>query len=170
MAAGSTYTPISTYTVTGSTSFTAINLTSIPQTYTDLILVIVGSNTASGYSDNLIRMRPNSDSSSTYSSTYLTGDGSSATSTRRSGNSIFYLGDIGTVPSTNIFQFNNYSNTTTYKTILSRTSNTDAMSRVSVGLWQSTSAISSIYIDLNASSGNDWSVGSTFTLYGILAA
>jgi hypothetical protein len=42
MAAGATYTPIATYTVSGSSTLT-YTFSSIPSTYTDLVLVVNGS-------------------------------------------------------------------------------------------------------------------------------
>jgi hypothetical protein len=173
MAAGTTYTPISTYTVSSPPSFTALSLSSIPQTYTDLILVISSSVTNAGYSDTDIRMRPNNNSSSIYSETKLIGNGSSASSTGQfvTDNSLFYLGNTGSAVTVNTYQFMNYTNTTTYKTILCRTSNNyGGVIRSSVGLWKSTTAISSIWMDLSASSSNNWSTGSIFSLYGIKAA
>lgn len=174
MAAGTTYTPISTYTVSSSPpNFTALILSSIPQTYTDLILVISSSVTNAGVSDTDIRMRPNNSSSSIYSETKLIGNGSSASSTGQfvTDNSLFYLGNTGSGRTVNIYQFMNYTNITTYKTILCRTSNNyGGVIRSSVGLWKSTAAISSIWMDLSFSSSNNWSTGSTFSLYGIAAA
>jgi hypothetical protein len=61
----------------------------------------------------------------------------------------------------------NYSNTTTYKTILERANQPQAVTNSIVGLWRSTSAISTI--TMTTSSGTV-SAGSTFTLYGILKA
>jgi hypothetical protein len=63
-----------------------------------------------------------------------------------------------------MWQFQNYSNATTYKSILMRvgkaTNGTDAM----VGLWRSTSAINTIKL-----MGSNALYG-TLTLYGIKAA
>ena len=61
----------------------------------------------------------------------------------------------------------NYSNTTTNKTFLIKESDATYEIQAKAGLWQSTNAITSI--TLERVTGN-WSVGSTFTLYGILAA
>jgi hypothetical protein len=61
----------------------------------------------------------------------------------------------------------NYSNATTYKTALARTSE-DGVAAAYVGLWRSTSAITSITIDKGSS--DNFASGSTFTLYGIKAA
>jgi hypothetical protein len=62
----------------------------------------------------------------------------------------------------------NYSNTTTYKTWLSRSGASDRATEALVGLWRSTSAITTIALSIDA--GATYSTGSTFTLYGIAAA
>ena len=69
-----TYEPIATASGTGSN--TTLSFTSIPATYTDLILILNGSlNTG-----NNTRMRFNNNSGFNYSMTVVTGDGSSASS------------------------------------------------------------------------------------------
>jgi hypothetical protein len=62
---------------------------------------------------------------------------------------------------------NNYSNTTTFKTFLSRTNVASDRVEALVGLWRSTSAITSITLYCGS---NSFVTGSTFTLYGILKA
>jgi hypothetical protein len=61
----------------------------------------------------------------------------------------------------------NYSNTTTFKTMLNRSNVPSTGTGATVGLWRNTAAISSLTI--TSESGNLQS-GSTFTLYGILKA
>jgi hypothetical protein len=64
----------------------------------------------------------------------------------------------------------NYANTTTFKTVLSRSNNAGAGGGTSalVGLWRKTpEAINQVVI--NAIGGN-WITGSTFNLYGIQSA
>jgi hypothetical protein len=65
-------------------------------------------------------------------------------------------------------QINNYSNATTYKTMISRQFGQDQIAWFSVGLWRSTAAITSI-VFTDESSGN-FTTGFTLTLYGIKAA
>jgi len=159
-----TYEPIATTTL--SSAAADVTFTSISATYTDLILVT--QHTCATGSNNQLVIRPNSDSSAIYSRTFITGDGSSASSAR-------YTGEQGIFPSyvgnntdlTNVVtQFMNYSNTTTYKTILTRT-NAANIPRAQVTLWRSTAAISSIY--MYPYSGT-FATNSIFTLYGIKAA
>jgi hypothetical protein len=72
--------------------------------------------------------------------------------------------------SPSIIHIMNYANTTTNKTVISRANGTGSNSYVgiSVGLWRSTAAITSI----NISPYNNQGIASdgTFNLYGILGA
>jgi len=164
MAAGSTYTPIATQTASGSVS--QILFTSIPQTYTDLILVIQA--TESGQDGMDVQVGNGSiDTGNNYSNTYLRGNGSSAVSYRTSNYYSFDTGIVNTTVDTIIVQLQNYSNTTTYKSMLSRSSSTASALAVA-GTWRNTVAINQISIK-NGSVVNH-GAGSTFTLYGIAAA
>jgi hypothetical protein len=159
----STYTPIATQTL-GSSAAT-VTFSSISGSYTDLILIISGTNTAGG--ENLL-MQFNGDTGSNYSRTILLGNGSTATSVRASSVTEARIGQVQTTPSTTIANVMNYSNTTTNKTVLSRDGNAGANTQANVNLWRSTSAITSILI--YQSSSANFLTGSTFTLYGIKAA
>jgi hypothetical protein len=155
-----TYEPISTQTL--GTATATITLSSIPQTYTDLVLVVSGKTTIDGNTKIIF----NSDSSSIYSSTNLFGDGSTATSSRIANGTTLFLGGISTVQGTNIIQIFNYSNTTTFKSVIART-NSDTFVQLRVGLSRSTTAITSITLTTD---GTNFLTGTTFTLYGIKAA
>ena len=163
----STYNKIEAKTLGTATS--SVTFTSIPSTYTDLVMIINGS-IASGNPSIWIRM--NSDSGSNYSFTRLTGNGSAAASSRESSQTKGFIASafgMTTTYETNIImQVMNYSNATTYKTTLSRANTPSLGTEASVNLWRSTSAITAIEI-LNSSATN-FTVGSTFTLYGIKAA
>jgi hypothetical protein len=169
MAAGSTYTPIATTTLgSAAASYT---FSSIPSTYTDLVLVGNFGIASSQYP----YIRFNSDSGSNYSTTDLYGTGSSAGSSRESnGTKIWVSLDIpsSTGIETNcIINVQNYSNATTYKTAISRDNSAANGTTATVGLWRSTSAINSITIGgFGGGAGANLSAGSTFTLYGIAAA
>lgn len=160
MAAGSTYTPLATTTTAGTSSITFNSFSG----YTDLILVCIGNETAGG--GGYITCRVNSDSGTNYSRTILRGNGSSAASARGSNETAWYF-DFYTNPGTTIAQFMNYSNSTTYKTMLVRSNNTTDTVAATVNLWRNTNAITSIV--LTSSAGGSTLVG-TFTLYGITAA
>jgi len=167
MAAGNTYTPIATQTVSG-TSTTTITFSSIAATYTDLVIVVKG-----GCDNGSLRMQFNSDTGNNYSVTILAGTGSAANSTRQSSQNAILIAGVyaaATANSISITQVQNYSNATTYKTALSRNSEASGEVNASVGLWRGTiAAISTIEITAINGTGT-WFNGSTITLYGILAA
>ena len=172
MPAGNTYEAIATATSTGSTS--TFSFTSIPSTYTDLVLVTFVRSSFSGVTFHESIVRVNGSATTIYSRTKLEGTGSSASSTRNTSLTGFYAGEVQSAPSTagvfstQIIQINNYSNATTFKTFLSRNNTPTGMVSGIVGLWRNTSAINQVDV-LNAD-GSNWVSGSTATLYGIKAA
>lgn len=163
-----TYVALDKVTVSG-TSTSTITFSSIPQGYTDLRIVFDGQ-TITG-SSNAIAIRFNGSSAAYYSRTFIGGNGSTAYSGKSSN-----LTEAATCyvkqSQTNVtWDIMNYSNTTTFKTALSKGS--DASSEViqHVFLWRgstgsSTAAITDVTILLTA--GN-FLAGSTFSLYGIAA-
>jgi hypothetical protein len=166
MAAGSTYTPIATTTLGSAVS--SYTFSSIPSTYTDLVLIATGGTVASGQA---IYAQYNGDTTN-YSDSVLLGNGSSAISTRASVNGVRvigrYLGTDGTLNANGILHIMNYANTTTYKTSLNRANNSYGTS-ASVTLWRATpAAITSIA--LIGDGPSNLLAGTTFTLYGIAAA
>lgn len=165
MAAGSTYTPIATTTL--GTAQTGFTFSSIPSTYTDLVIVISGS-AGAGNSDVTINF--NSDSGTNMSSTLLYGAGSgTAASTRRTSlvsSELDWTG-IGTGIGNIIINVMNYSNTTTNKTVISKVNFAAVGTNATVSLWRSTATITSVTI---TATSQNWTVGSIFTLYGIAAA
>ena len=157
-----TYDCIATQTLANSTT-TTVTFSSISGSYTDLIVIIAGTHTSTL---SPIGLRFNSDTGSNYSRTMLSADGSTASSSRSSDQTIANLGLIGTGQSNTIFQIMNYSNATTYKTVLARTNDPGNQLRANVGLWRSTSAITTVALIVG---DNYYSSGTTFTLYGIKA-
>ena len=162
-----TYEPIATTNGTGASN--TVSFTSIPATYTDLVLVFEGAVTSGGTA-SLDFILNNVTTGGLYSNTRLQGNGTTASSSRNaSGNT----GTIGYVSSSNrsmsIINIMNYANTTTFKTAMNRTMTSDATDgRVGayVNLFSSTSAINRV--DLSAS--QNFTTTSVFTLYGIKAA
>lgn len=163
----STYTPIATSTVVGSATAT-ITFSSIPSTYTDLILVLNGA-TAGSIRDAIVRF--NSDSGTNYSLTEIKGDGSSATSSRASNITSAFFGYNSAITtafeSVNIMHIQNYSNTTTYKTAIARANTISRYVSATVNLWRSTSAINTVAVTI---SGGNYAAGSMLTLYGVKSA
>jgi hypothetical protein len=147
--------------VTVGTATPSVTFTGINQGYTDLVLVIAGTLDSS----SSVYLQVNGDTATNYSRTYLQGNGSSATSGRDSSQNYMALGYLNSTAQGNCtFQLQNYSNATTFKTVLCRAGVADDLTRAMVGLWRSTSAITSIL--LSPVSGN-FATGSTFSLYGI---
>jgi len=169
MAAGATYEPIATQTVGSATASVTFN--SIPQTYTDL--VIVGRLVEDTGGNNNCLMRFNSDSGTNYSSNGF--QVSNATPGAYKGNNSTGLGlSYGNANSGRIPQFvmhvMNYSNSSYYKTALLRNGtgvDTGGWTNLSTGSWRSTSAVTTISFH---TTNTNLGVGTTFTIYGIAAA
>jgi hypothetical protein len=166
-----TYEKIATTTLGSDTLY--IDFTSISGSYTDLVFITNHFMAA----QCTIGIRFNSDTGSNYSSTNMRGDGSAASSGRQSSSTAIdnSLDDIARNPNVanavTIWNIQNYSNSTTYKTVLYRHNNATADASgtsAGVGLWRSTSAITDIRL-LATSSTQNFKSGSTFTLYGIKA-
>ena len=148
----------------------SVTFTSIPATYTDIVAVV--SMPASGAVTTAIRF--NSDTGTNYSTTLLVGSVGGADSYRESNKSYGITGGLvsGLGANSNfILQIQNYSNTSTLKTAISRSNSvTNAEVGANVILYRSTSAISSISFIDYAGGSNTYPIGTTFTLYGIKAA
>lgn len=154
-----TYEPISTQSLSGSAT---ISFTSVPSTYTDLVLVFTGT-TGGG----LILVQYNGDTGSNYSSTLLAGTGSSVVSARYSTAYTFVHPGPGSTINTTRLNVFNYTNTNAFKTSVSRADYTGSGGSITAGvqLWRSTSAINQI--DLKTT-GVGTFTGSV-TLYGVKA-
>jgi hypothetical protein len=163
----STYEPIATTTL-GSAQST-VTFSSIPSTYTDLILI---SNNLSATNQNALSVKVGNgsvDSGTNYSVTFLYTTGSPpAVSGRGSNNTFMLVGRSTSDWGIGITQFMNYANTSVNKTVLSRGSSANAIDITYVNLWRSSVAINIMTIGTEV--GGNISANSTFTLYGIKAA
>jgi hypothetical protein len=158
-----TYTLIAKNTLT--TSASSVTFSSIPSTYTDLVLV----SAAIGTGDLQAFGRLNGDSGANYSNTFLAGNGTSASSIRQSNVNSFqgdYFLAVSTDGGLTTYNFMDYSNTTTFKTILARSGLGNKGTQAIVNLWRNTAAINSITLTVSA---NNFATGSVFSLYGIEA-
>lgn len=164
-----TYDSIATTTL-GSAQ-TTVTFNSISGSYTDIVIVANVKTLTAPYQPIL---RFNSDSGTNYSATAVSGNGSTAVSSRHTNQNGIYAnpgaGVGGTVGNFMpwIISVQNYSNTTTNKTVIARFNNPDAIVNGLVGMWRNTNAITSISLVAESGSG-DFQSGSTFTLYGIKA-
>lgn len=168
MPAGPTYEPIATTTL--GSAVETFSLTSIPSTYTDLKLIVVGTPTLDNY---IMRFQINNvTSGGSYSQTALYGNGTSATSARGTNQDqldLSYTGSSNTYPSFFEVDFLSYAGSTNKTCLISSSTDKNGSGAIfkSVGLFTSTSAISSIQLYALATT---WKIGTTATLYGILKA
>ncbi len=169
MPAGATYEPIATTTLSSNSA--TVTFSSIPGTYTDLILTgLLTMTTAESP-----QIRFNGDTTTNYSRTEIYGTGAITVSNRSSNQTRFPIGfasagGSATVPGFIKLHIFSYAGSTN-KTVLSEAANdqngSGDVTRL-VGLWRNTAAITSL--ELNLGTGNFYKTGSTFTLYGIKAA
>lgn len=160
-----TYESIKTYTFASAGS--GFSWTSIPNTYTDLVIVGYLKNTTGNNYEAYITY--NGDSGANYSYTFVqnyngslqAGQNVTINQTRqfKTGSSSF------SAHQQNIF---NYANTNVYKTSMGRSGNDDFNNVIlGVGYWKNTAAINRI--DLAMESGANFAIGSRLDLYGIRA-
>jgi hypothetical protein len=163
-----TYESIATTTLGSAAA--SVSFTSIPATFTDLVIVV---NYSLNTANSSLFVRLNSDTSSNYSYTRVSGNGSTASSGRDSNQTQARITADTTAQASGTRQmvtlnFLNYSNATTNKTFITRY-NSVGGTEAFVDLWRNTNAITSIEVK-----GFDATAiiesGSTFTLYGIKAA
>jgi hypothetical protein len=163
-----TYDPIATNTL--SSPATTLTFSSIPQTYTDLILVCNLGQVAAAN----VALQFNGDTGANYDSTIGYGLGTTgiASGAYTNLNGAYGLNGAGQLPNSiiasgwiNIFS---YSSTAVYKSMLSRYANNDLPEITNfTSTWRNTAAITSMTV--YSYSGN-YLAGSSFTLYGIKAA
>jgi hypothetical protein len=160
--------------VTVSSPQASISFTSIPQGYTDLVLVSSARRTAI-YADSFIRF--NSDSGANYSYKWLRSDGSGASSSSLSAQTYLQAGHFASRSTYSVNAFGNGSvyipNYTSAKQksvsvdSLNENNGTQAETMMVAGLWTGTAAINSITVYPDIGYG-DYAANSTFTLYGVL--
>lgn len=168
-----------TYALIDSTTLgsaqSSVTFSSISAFYTDLRLVVAG-NSAGSYINTRIQF--NSDTGSNYSYTTLglsfPGNVATITTSNVSSNTFIRGAQMDNAErQSQILDIMSYSNTNTFKPVLIKTYNSDNNSSYPephqtylIGLWRSTSAISSITLSTD---GVSFASGSTFNLYGIEA-
>jgi hypothetical protein len=167
-----TYTLISSNVL--SSSAASVTFSSIPATYTDLVVRFSVRHDGALTASNM-KLIINSDSGSSYSDTRLSGNGATATSARAStGDYAFaFTGFINGASSTSNtftngeFYLPSYTSSTkkpysTYNAVENNA--TTGYNWVSAQLWQGTTTINDLYFD---SGGYNFVTGSSFYLYGI---
>ena len=163
-----TYEKIATTTL--GTASATITFSTIPATYTDLRVVLIGT-TGSPDDPEITFNGDNSGAGTNYSRTALGGSGTSATSTRDT-NLPYIVNYLTNFSSTTVSyqSFDIFSYTgSTFKTVLcdgSADRNGSGGVGRTVGLWRNTASITSIRLNANST----YLTGTTATLYGILKA
>ena len=166
-----TYTLISSVTV-GAGGAASIDFTSIPSTYTDLLLRVSPRSTRTGVSANELKVTFNG-STTSYSEKTLRGNGASASSGSYTSAGIANILIDSTDATASTFSsldyyIPNYAGSN-YKSVstdsVSENNGTTAYATLDAGLWSNTAAITSIKIQDN--DGNNLAQYSTAYLYGI---
>lgn len=171
-----TYESISTTTLSQTTA--DVTLSNIPQTYTDLVLIIQGK--AHYPSSTFISMgiRFNSDSSAvyTYADSASWNFANLGSGRQLNGNQLFANLNANSTNSqeTSLSKIDilGYSNTNHSKQVFIRNAplgEANWGTNMAGGIWRNTNAITSIYI-WNSDSGTGFFAGTTFSLYGIKKA
>jgi hypothetical protein len=160
----STYTPITSFTLASAAS--SITFNSIPQNYTDLVLV---TNWQASGGSVYMQCQVNGDTGSNYGRVALAAT-TSPVGIVQGSNPWAYVTTYAYLQNNEwgntIINFNNYSQTNTFKTFITRGNSASIATEQVINTWRNTSAINSIYLQTNA---NSFGAGSTFSLYGIEA-
>lgn len=156
-----TYDSIATTTLTSPSS--SVTLSSIPQTFTDLVLVI-NAKSSSGNFYPVMYVNSASMSQRVYliaNASGGAGAGISADNYIVGENLVYDTGFLATF----VMHFMSYSNSTTYKSVIVRNNNPSRGTELLLSSRFSLDAITSINI-----AGSTFDTGTTFMLYGIKAA
>lgn len=159
------YTLIATQTLVATSG--TVTFSNIPGTFKDLVIEV-----AHGLSsDQIVGLQFNNDTASNYSTTRLTGNGTSATSGRTTSETYiralaFGVSSATTVGSNaSVLNIMSYANTNVNKTTIERENNAASGVTAAAGLWRSTAAVTSV--SFAAQVGALFAVGSTFKLWGV---
>ena len=160
-----TYTPLANVTLGAQAN--SVTFGSIPGSYAHLILIVNATTTST--SASTANMRLNGDINNSYHFQRMSGTGSSLTAAQATSNTLF-LGFSATASTTNRLQltlnFIDYSSASKQRAIIGRASSANAGVDAFAGRYASTNAITTIQITAGA---GDWAIGSTFSLYGVIA-
>lgn len=160
--ATNTYTALATTTLSGSAS--SVTFGSISGSYRDLIVVANIDNST----NTELFIEFNGDSSTSYYSTRMQGNGTTFGYNNHTGPAMRLVGngDIMTDFSfVAVIQLNDYSATDKHKPVLSRTNSSNGVDAC-LGRWANTSAITSIRLIPNSGT---FEASSTFSLFGIVS-
>ena len=147
-----------------------VTFASIPATYRDLVLVsfvpsLSGSPTAKG-----AYLRLNGDTGSNYNTVYMYGNGSSTGSDPETNSNTLFWGAFPAAGGIDNFTILDYAQTDKHKSTLGRANGNGASTWAYAGRWASTSAVTSIALTSPDTGSDQFAIGSTFSLYGVVSA
>lgn len=159
-----TYEPIATTTL--SSAAKSITFSSIPNTYTDLVIILNGRTSDA----DSMTFQLNGDTGNNYSTTQIIGDGSTASSYRSTNTNKFrnFTMAWNLQPALAQIHIFNYAGGTNKTVLVQESVDKNGSGYVGsyVGLWRNTSAVTSIRLS-TAVEVYDFVAGTTATLYGI---
>lgn len=172
-----TYEKIATTTL--SSAVASVSFTSISGAYTDLVIIANVQGQSNGCN---MQIWFNGDGSSTnYNNEVLYGSSTTAAAGGTTNQAKLNFGTNGGMPfananqfGLNIYNIQNYSNTTTFKPVLATSRSPEGGYTgagefdIAAGIWKSTAAITSI--DIGVDNSKTMQIGSNFTIYGIKCA
>jgi len=183
LAGNAAYDPAATWLIasaTGTGSSNTITFSSIPSTYTSLQIRFRAKDTFVADNGGQAYIQFNSDTTSSYNSHRIYGNGATVTASSQSGPSAtatysapLSIARSGAAVNTNtisvgIIDIHDYANTSRNKTIRwfngFDNNDTNGIVALASGLWRSTSAITSISI---FSPSTAWTTNTRFALYGM---
>lgn len=172
MAAGPTYSQI--FTTTLASAANNITFSSIPNTYTDLVLMgnIVPVNNGTAYLGVRVGTGNTLDTGTNYSQQQVVFTNSACSAYQTFNETAVEV--IGNQFQTNgtftvRVDLNSYAATVAWHPIQTKISIQDNTSRQSLAIWKNSSAINTVSL-LNTAGNNCLGIGSTISLYGILRA
>lgn len=157
-----TYIALANLTLTGTDA--SIEFASIPSTYRDLVLVVNCEQTGA----NSSKIRVNSDTGANYHQVVMRG-ATTASAESLPNETQWYASSVNTQGSQRIdfyAHFLDYSATDKHKLLLVREGHNASVVEAGAGRWANTNAINTITVFLSA---NEYAIGSTFALYGIVS-
>lgn len=140
----------------------SVTFSSIPQQYSDLILI---AECAHATANNNLILRFNGDSGNNYNYAYLMGNGSTVSTGREFNTNTGFVGGVPTSRAFNKIDIYAYSSSSKLKMMMAQSGGAGWNATVWATLWNSTSPITSV--QFLPQSGN-FLAGSKFTLTGVI--
>jgi hypothetical protein len=167
---GTAMTLITTQTLTNSTTAT-ISLTSIPNTFRDLVLVFSGNGSSTATATGQLHLRFNSSSTTIYHQLFgYNNSNANIDQTQATIGDIQVFNGVGSTAAHYAITVFDYATASRHKQLFSRGSFTQTNQPASrANVWRSTTAVSSIQLFITLSPASTFREGTTVSLYGVKA-